>query len=225
MSIKMLNHVWEHSTQKGSYLVTMLAIADYAHDDGTRAYPSIATLAKKTRMTERNVQLVLRKLEEDGELLIQLGAGPRGCNVYSIPLTPPAMKPAEQKGEKISGGEALSPPRGEKACVEGVKEVSPNPSLDPSERQKDPGISSSFSTKKKEKDKALSPYELSAATRDAQCRSNQEGIGSLLVTLWPEERGSRQAGTVLAAGCLHAHVTAAGACNDCDAILGSAAVD
>jgi hypothetical protein len=145
MSIKILNHVWEHSAQKGSYLVTMLAIADYAHDDGTRAYPSIATLARKTRMSERNVQLVLRKLEADGELTIHANAGPHGCNVYSIPLARPATTPPRERGEKFSGGskpkeEGGNPP----------PKVAPNPLLDPSDPKTDPGISSCSSTKKTE---------------------------------------------------------------------------
>src|SRR5262245_56548309 len=103
MSIKVMSHVWEHSQQKGSYLLTLLAIADYAHDDGTRAYPSVGTLARKTRLSERNVQYVLHKLADSGELVIQHGAGPKGCHVYSIPLTRPVTTPQEERGANLAG--------------------------------------------------------------------------------------------------------------------------
>lgn len=86
MSIKCQSHVWEHSQQKGSTLLVLLAIADYAHDDGTGAWPSIATLARKSRMTRRNVQLVIRQLERSKELKVRCRAGPHRCNMYEVKL-------------------------------------------------------------------------------------------------------------------------------------------
>ena len=71
MSIKVSTYVWEHSKQKGTALLLMLAIADHAHDDGGGAYPSVQTLAKKSRTTTRNVRLLLPKLEAAGELDIK----------------------------------------------------------------------------------------------------------------------------------------------------------
>ena len=81
-----MNYVWESSKQKGSSLLLLLAIADHAHDDGTGAYPSIDALAKKTRMSVRNTQYALRRLEASGELSVSLKAGPKDVNVYCIPL-------------------------------------------------------------------------------------------------------------------------------------------
>jgi hypothetical protein len=83
MSIKMMTHVWEHSKHKGSELLTLLAVADDANDNGS-AHPSIKRLAQKTRLTERNVQLVIHKLQRSGELVIDQGIGPHGCNLYTI---------------------------------------------------------------------------------------------------------------------------------------------
>jgi len=131
MSITVMSYVWEHSRRKGTDLLTLLAIADFVHDDGTGAYPSIATLAKKTRMTERNVQLVLRKLQDSKELRIDQGAGPKGCHLFTVVIA---------RGEKMSGGEKISGVKssvkgGEIQCQKGVKPASPNPLGDPS---KDP---------------------------------------------------------------------------------------
>ena len=45
--------VWDKSRHAGSELLMLLAIADFADDDG-KAYPAVSTLATKCRMTGRN---------------------------------------------------------------------------------------------------------------------------------------------------------------------------
>ena len=120
MSIKVMTHIWEHSQQKGSALLLLLAIADHAHDDGTGAYPSVESLATKSRMTPRNVQYVLRNLAASSELSIEPGAGPKGANLYTIPLN-------LSGGVKTFQGEAHGS-RGEIQGIEGVKPLSPKPS-------------------------------------------------------------------------------------------------
>jgi hypothetical protein len=68
MSIELTTAVWKHSKQKSGGLLVLLAIADYANKEGI-AWPAVSTLAKKTRMSPRNVQRWLRKIEGDGELI------------------------------------------------------------------------------------------------------------------------------------------------------------
>jgi hypothetical protein len=114
VSIKVQSYVWEHSKAKGSALLLLLAIADHAHDDGKGAYPGLERLANKCRQTVRNTQILIRKLEEIGELGVSYGTGPHGTNEYTIPM----------------GGENFSPlktsaPEGEKQ----VHQISPEPSL------------------------------------------------------------------------------------------------
>jgi hypothetical protein len=59
--------VWDHATDvSGSTLVVLLAMADWAGDDGGGVYPSQGRLAKKTRMSDRNVRNCLEELEERG---------------------------------------------------------------------------------------------------------------------------------------------------------------
>ena len=84
MSIKVTSLVWQNSEHKGGDLLLLLAIADYAHDDGTNAYPTIETLARKTRLTQRAVQYGLRALESAGSIIIHYQDGPRGCNIYQV---------------------------------------------------------------------------------------------------------------------------------------------
>ena len=76
--------VTANSKHKGSYLLTLLMIANHAHADGTGAWPSIATLSKETRMSERGVQYCIQKLKESGELAVIADGGPKGVNGYCI---------------------------------------------------------------------------------------------------------------------------------------------
>ncbi len=84
MSYACISRVLAHSRQTGTAKLLLIAIAAFAEDDGTGAAPSIATLARLAGTGERNVQLVLRKLEQTGELGCEIGAGPDGCNRYTI---------------------------------------------------------------------------------------------------------------------------------------------
>ena len=68
--------------------LVLLALADHARDDGTGAYPSVERLVKKTSLSRRGVQTILRRLE-DGSLIVPTGTvrGGRGSTVeYKITL-------------------------------------------------------------------------------------------------------------------------------------------
>lgn len=79
--------VWETSEQSGTALLMLLAIADFSDDDG-RSYPAVPTLAKKCRMSPRNANLILSALKKSGELVIKQNEGPKGTNLYLVPLKP-----------------------------------------------------------------------------------------------------------------------------------------
>lgn len=83
MGVKASARVWEHSRHSGSHLLMLLAIADFADDNGN-AYPSVSTLATKCRMKERNARYVLKDLQDSHELEVREGEGPRGTNRYQI---------------------------------------------------------------------------------------------------------------------------------------------
>lgn len=65
MSLRVLTLVWDRFPEGGSKLLTMLALADWAGDDGGRIYPSIPTLAAKIRLSERQAMRVLQELASD----------------------------------------------------------------------------------------------------------------------------------------------------------------
>ena len=71
MSQRAQSLVWERSRAKGSPLLVLLAIADYARNDGRDAWPSTQTLAKRARLTDRATLLILHTLEQAGEILIE----------------------------------------------------------------------------------------------------------------------------------------------------------
>ena len=70
MSIRVMTHVWDCGQYNGSKLLLLLALADFAHDDGANVYPSVDTLAQKTRCDRRTVQRNLRQLEGEGAILL-----------------------------------------------------------------------------------------------------------------------------------------------------------
>jgi hypothetical protein len=93
MSVRTMAAVWDKSAHAGTELLMLLAIADFADDNGN-AYPAVATLAMKCRMTPRNVNHILTQLKASGELEVRLNEGPKGCNRYRIRLDGVGLKPA-----------------------------------------------------------------------------------------------------------------------------------
>lgn len=67
MSIKAMTWVWDNSEAQGTELLCLLALADYANDEG-EAYPGVQRLAHRCRVGERAIRKVLRSLEEMGEI-------------------------------------------------------------------------------------------------------------------------------------------------------------
>ncbi len=92
MSIHVMNLVWENSPYEGNTLLTMLALADRSDDEGS-CFPSVETLAKKTRQTERNVQRCLKKMADEGYLDRQFRI--YNSTIYRLNLS-------KLKGDKLS---------------------------------------------------------------------------------------------------------------------------
>jgi hypothetical protein len=83
MSIEVTSVVWKHSRQKSGGLLVLLALADYTNAEGV-AWPAISTLARKVRMSKRNVQRWVRVLEKVGEVEVRPNQGRKGSNLYRI---------------------------------------------------------------------------------------------------------------------------------------------
>jgi hypothetical protein len=98
--------VWADSLHSGTDLLMMLAIADFADDDGN-AYPSVTTLALKCRTTPRNANRILAALRDSGELEVRINEGPKGTNRYRVVFD--RMTPASPL-TRTSPRHAASPP-------------------------------------------------------------------------------------------------------------------
>jgi uncharacterized phage protein (TIGR02220 family) len=118
MAISVMTTVWEASKLGGTELLLLLGIADFANHDGV-AYPSVGTLAKKIRMSERNTHYLLKKLEESGELEVKRNAGPRGCNLFRVKTL---------QGAEIAGVQPIAG-RGATGSAKGEQPTAPEPSL------------------------------------------------------------------------------------------------
>lgn len=83
MSIDVMNCVWKHAPVQSGEFSVLLALADYADENGS-CFPSIPVLARKARLKERQTQNCIRNLVGEGFVHVQTGAGPKGCNRYVV---------------------------------------------------------------------------------------------------------------------------------------------
>lgn len=137
MSVRTMAKVWELSRHGGTNLLMLLAIADFADDNGN-AYPAVQTLAEKCRMKPRNAQVILGALRQSGELEVRPNEGPKGTNLYRITLASQGVQhsaPLQRNAPLHSS--ALG---GAKECAKGVQHSAPEPSVnhqEPSESATD----------------------------------------------------------------------------------------
>lgn len=74
MSIRLMSEVWRTELPTVEKMV-LLVIADHASDDGTEAWPSQATIAKKASISIRTVQRSVNSLVEQGYLWLEKHQG------------------------------------------------------------------------------------------------------------------------------------------------------
>ena len=115
MSVHVLSWVLRYSEERLGNRLVLLVLADHAHEDGTEARPSVATIAREARLSERQVQYALRHLQATGAIEDE-GEGPKGVRVYRVTMLP---------------GGAESAPVASDTAPEGVKSIAPEPSLEP----------------------------------------------------------------------------------------------
>lgn len=122
--------VLEFSESRLSDRLVLLALAEYAHDDGTMAFPSVETLAYKARVNERTCRRSLRNLEESGEIE-PMGTTKYGTVIYRV-LMPSVEGGQIARGGRLPGGHPV--PEGGANTTEGGTDCPPTrkePSLNP----------------------------------------------------------------------------------------------
>jgi hypothetical protein len=86
MSIRIMAQVWdiEGVDLDGSKLLLLLALADYANDNGV-CWPSIPTLAKRARVGERQCMRLLQWLVDNGYIkVVERGTSRGVTNLYHV---------------------------------------------------------------------------------------------------------------------------------------------
>lgn len=85
MSIEVMSWVWKKSKATGTDKFVLLAIADNAWDDGSNAWPSVATISRKTGLSTRTVQRCIQNLHDLGELSTM--DRPGHSNLYRVVMS------------------------------------------------------------------------------------------------------------------------------------------
>lgn len=83
MSIKVMSWVFENGPKDPSERLVLLALADYATDNGEWS-PSMIGIAEKAGMTERGARGVIRRLEDGGWIEVRVGGGRGGKSHYRV---------------------------------------------------------------------------------------------------------------------------------------------
>ena len=120
VSVKVMAWVWDRSKAEGTALLVLLAIADSAGHDGRDAWPSLATLASRCRVSVRTVQRAVDELVAAGELEVeQHGGGTRH--------TRPDRRPNRYTVRMATGGQ------NDQAYPDGVTSDAPRGDIRPAE--------------------------------------------------------------------------------------------
>ena len=146
MSIESIAICLHHSKSAKTDKLVLLGIANHDGDGG--AWPSVATLAKYANCSERHVQRAVANLVELGEVTIEKQRGgndktrpDRRPNLYKVLVRCPAE--CDGSSQHRLRGDADDTPqigatkdeeRGDISSDNGVTPVSPEPSLEPSDK-------------------------------------------------------------------------------------------
>jgi hypothetical protein len=92
VSLRAMLAVFERSESTLATRLVALALADNAHDDGSNAFPSLATLARKAKTSKSTVQRSLGWLEKECEI-VETGRTKHGVRVWHFTLVQPYAEP------------------------------------------------------------------------------------------------------------------------------------
>ncbi len=123
MSVHVMSWVLRNSRATLGSRLVILALADYADENGGSCWPSVKTISNDTLLSVRQVQYALRHLEQLGEIAVEEQGGGRRSTRYRI------LMPEVQNLHPSSNG------RGATHCTPGVQPTAPDPSVEPPEEQ------------------------------------------------------------------------------------------
>ena len=128
MAVKVLSKVWDGFPGGGSELLALLALADWSDDEG-RCWPSVASIAKKIRLSEKQARRVVHSIIETGYLSVtdnlQGGATSRRYQINLVMLSTPPVEgraPAEVPNPSLVR-EAPPPAHGRRTVIDTSRTV------------------------------------------------------------------------------------------------------
>lgn len=125
MSVQALTWVLERSEARLGARLVLIAIANHADNAGENSWQSVTTIARSSRLSERQTRYALRQLEELGEIE-EVGKHPRhGTHVYRLP------KMAQQALLQTGAISAPAGSAGGQSASSGHEETAPEPSFRP----------------------------------------------------------------------------------------------
>lgn len=102
--------VWEAFPASGSELLCMLAMADWANDEGRSLHPSMRSIAEKVRVSEKQARRIVKSLVADGFLEVvgnAYGGAPGATKNWVINVKKLKQLVAEKEAEN-----SQTPPMG-----------------------------------------------------------------------------------------------------------------
>lgn len=149
MSIKIMVELWDQSTIKGGTLLVALALADKADSDTRECWPGIEGVARRTRLSPRQVIRCIGEMSSIGMLEVSRNGSKLGTNLY-------VFTPAESWRSDIMSPPDTAPDvtfATERCDISGHSDVtpmSPKPSVYPSVETPDSLKSDLFEEKKQD---------------------------------------------------------------------------
>lgn len=96
MSIRIVSQVWDKAPYTEGTMLTLLALADWANDEGV-CWPKMQMIAQKSRLSFSGAQFAMRKLLQDGAVSVSKESrGPGRSRTYQIGAQ--YLSPLEKKG-------------------------------------------------------------------------------------------------------------------------------
>lgn len=144
MSVHVTSWVLRNSKAELGDRLVLLVLADYAGEHGEEARPSVETISEETRLSERQVQRNLRRLEAEGRIT-QTGVHTSGTRVYQVMMRPDDG--ADGRGDILSPPPDTEVTPGVTSTTEGgdvgVTRSTQDPPLDPPIEEPSPAAPSS----------------------------------------------------------------------------------
>lgn len=115
MAVRVMSKVWEGFPGGGPDLLALLALADWSDDEG-RCYPSIASIAKKVRLGDKQARRIVHRLIKSGFVDVKGndlgGSNSRRYQINLERLTTPENGSPPKKGSPPKNDRPPLPPKG-----------------------------------------------------------------------------------------------------------------